>query len=157
MAVCQISANSGSYGVGTRIAFYLQWFGMIITSWVLESDALNLKFINALTTAATSVGLVLNLGKLQSHFQTICDLIVAAIITVAIELVIFWNKIKGANDLDSAAQLMPPVITGAYLRLQRQEKRSSLKKEEYTQEAEALFVPSPSLAEGLTSISRFPG
>lgn len=65
MAACQISANASSYGVGIRIAFYLQWFGMIITSWVLESDALNLRFINALTTAATSIGLVLNLGRLQ--------------------------------------------------------------------------------------------
>lgn len=65
MAACHITVNSGSYGVGIRIAFYLQWFGMIVASWALESGALNLKFINALTTAATSIGLVLNLNKLQ--------------------------------------------------------------------------------------------
>lgn len=39
----------------------------------------------------------------------------ATTVTVAIELVISWNKITGANDLDSAAQLIPPVITGAFL------------------------------------------
>lgn len=39
----------------------------------------------------------------------------ATTVTVAIELVISWNKIMGANDLDSAAQLIPPVITGAFL------------------------------------------
>ncbi|KAI7780881.1 hypothetical protein LA080_015448 [Diaporthe eres] len=175
MALCHIPANSGSYGVGIRIAFYLQWFGMIVTSRALESDALNLRLINALTTAATSIGLVLNLESLQpvevyivllltcgtlyftvpiylwrlvtccrpwwdpgrwtrikmgwlfrvltyciitknrilslQHFQTICDLIVATTVTAAIELVISWNKITGANDLDSAAQLIPPVIT----------------------------------------------
>lgn len=49
------------------------------------------------------------------HFQTICDITVATTVTVAIELVISWNKITGANDLDSAAQLIPPVITGAFL------------------------------------------
>lgn len=49
------------------------------------------------------------------HFRTICDLIVATTVTLAIELVISWNKITGANDLDSAAQLIPPVITGAFL------------------------------------------
>lgn len=49
------------------------------------------------------------------HFQTICDLIVATTVTVAIELVIAWNKIEGANDLDSAAQLIPPLVTGAFL------------------------------------------
>ena len=65
MAACQIPANSGSYGVGVRVAFYLQWFGITVTSWALESDALNLKLINALTTAATSIGLVLNLDELQ--------------------------------------------------------------------------------------------
>lgn len=65
MAACHIPVDSGTYGVGIRIAFYLQWFGMIITSWALESDALNLKFINALATAATSIGLVLNLEMLQ--------------------------------------------------------------------------------------------
>lgn len=65
MAACHIPVNSDSYGVGIRIAFYLQWFGMIVASWALESDALNLKFINALTTAATSIGLVLNLSRLQ--------------------------------------------------------------------------------------------
>ncbi|KAI3391957.1 hypothetical protein diail_6395 [Diaporthe ilicicola] len=272
MSQHKIRANAGIYGLGIRVTFYLQWFGMIITSWVLESDALNLKFINALTTAATSVGLVLNLGELRSveiyivllltsgalyfavpvylwrlmtccrpwwdperwtrikmgwlfrvftssiygallglhvwfwctgvhdrrkmdatsdtgtgtgtdceqfgfffaqvsldspgmvtaniilhftillvgtgvsairvapgaitradadwcglpsitrnrisslqHFQTICDLIVAAIVTLAIELVISWNRITDANDVDSAAQLIPPVITGAHL------------------------------------------
>lgn len=65
MATCHISVSSGSYGLGIRIAFHLQWFGMIVTSWALESDALNLKFINALSTAAASISLVLNLERLQ--------------------------------------------------------------------------------------------
>lgn len=65
MAACHIPVSSGSYGLGIRIAFYLQWFGMIVISWVFESDALNLKLINALTTAATSIGLVLNLERLE--------------------------------------------------------------------------------------------
>lgn len=39
----------------------------------------------------------------------------ATIVTLAVELVISWNKIKGANSLDSAAQIIPPVITGAFL------------------------------------------
>lgn len=33
---------------------------------------------------------------------------------MAIELVISWNNISGVNDLDSAAQLIPPIISGAY-------------------------------------------
>lgn len=66
MAVCHISVNAGTYGVGIRIAFYLQWFGMIITSWAPKPDVLNLlNCTNALTTAATSIGLVMNFDRLQ--------------------------------------------------------------------------------------------
>lgn len=65
MAACQIAGHPDSYGLGIRIAFYLQWFGMIITPWLLESDALNLHFLNMLTVAATSIGLAVNLSVLQ--------------------------------------------------------------------------------------------
>lgn len=49
------------------------------------------------------------------QFRTISDFLVAAIVTMAIELVISWNNISGVNNLDSAAQLIPLFITGAYL------------------------------------------
>lgn len=65
MAACQIPGHPDTYGLGIRISFYIQWFGMIITCWYSESDALNLKFLNALTILATSIGLALNLTDLQ--------------------------------------------------------------------------------------------
>lgn len=65
MAACKILGHADTYGLGIRIAFYLQWFGMIITSWLLESDALNLKFLSGLTIAAASVGLMFNMAALQ--------------------------------------------------------------------------------------------
>lgn len=67
MASCEIPGHPDSYGLGIRAAFYLQWFGVIVTSWVLpsSSDALNLRFLNSLTTAATAVGLAVNAGALQ--------------------------------------------------------------------------------------------
>lgn len=33
---------------------------------------------------------------------------------MAIELVVVWNNISAVNTLDSAAQLLPPIISGAY-------------------------------------------
>lgn len=48
------------------------------------------------------------------QFSTISDVIVAAIVTTAIELVIAWNNISGVNNLDTAAQLIPPIIGAAY-------------------------------------------
>ncbi|KAK7739160.1 hypothetical protein SLS53_005796 [Cytospora paraplurivora] len=65
MTTCQITGHPDTYGVGIRTAFYLQWFGVIITSWILESDALNLTFLNALTIATTLAGLAMNLADLQ--------------------------------------------------------------------------------------------
>lgn len=65
MAACQIPGHPDSYGLGIRIAFYVQWFGIIVTSWILPSDALNLMFLNGLTTAATAIGLAINIGNLQ--------------------------------------------------------------------------------------------
>ncbi|ROW00738.1 hypothetical protein VMCG_06469 [Cytospora schulzeri] len=260
MATCQITGHPDAYGLGIRTAFYLQWFGVIATSWLLESDALNLRFVNALTIAATTVGLALNLDSLQpceiyivlllvcgtlyftipvyiwrlatcchpwwdpdrwprvrvrwllkvsmmfmsgalvglqlwfwctgvhnrpvmgvddsrgpdadcvqygflfgrflldnpgliatniivhlailligtwnfasyigifddcsisenraislQQLRTVCDTSVSIAVTLAIELVISWNNIQGVNDLHSAAQLIPPVISGAYL------------------------------------------
>lgn len=65
MAACHIEGHASSYGLGLRLTFYLQWFGMILTSLLLESDALNLKFLNGITVAATSVGLALDMATLQ--------------------------------------------------------------------------------------------
>lgn len=49
------------------------------------------------------------------QLRTIFDIIVAAILTMAVELVISWNHISGVDDLENAAQLIPPIISGAYL------------------------------------------
>lgn len=65
MAACQISGHPDSYGLGIRLAFYLQWFGMILASCILPSAALNLQFLNSLTIAAAAIGLAINIGVLQ--------------------------------------------------------------------------------------------
>lgn len=54
--------------------------------------------------------------RIQSlqQFRTISDFILAAIVTTATELVISWNNISGVNNLDTAAQLIPPIISAAY-------------------------------------------
>ncbi|PSR91986.1 hypothetical protein BD289DRAFT_481315 [Coniella lustricola] len=65
MPTCQIPGHPAAYGLGIRLAFYLQWFGMILASWLIEGDALNLKFLNALTITATAIGLAVHGGNLQ--------------------------------------------------------------------------------------------
>lgn len=42
-------------------------------------------------------------------------MIVASVVTTAVELIISWNHISGVNSLDTAAQLIPLAISAAYL------------------------------------------
>lgn len=48
------------------------------------------------------------------QFRAISDFMAAAIITTAVELVISWNNISSVNNLDTAAQLIPAIISAAY-------------------------------------------
>lgn len=108
MATCQISGHADSYGLGIRISFYLQWFGMIITYWLLESGALNLKFLNGFTVLATTIGLAVNLEKLQPAEIYVTLLLVCGTLYFLIPLYLLrvltccrpwwdterWNRIK---------------------------------------------------------------
>lgn len=49
------------------------------------------------------------------QLRTISDVIVAAIVTTAVELAISWNTISDVNDLSTGAQLVPSFISAAYL------------------------------------------
>lgn len=50
----------------------------------------------------------------MQQLRTILDLIVATIVIIAIELSISWNNISSVNNLDSAAQFIPFIISAAY-------------------------------------------
>ncbi|KAJ9156294.1 hypothetical protein NKR23_g1250 [Pleurostoma richardsiae] len=51
------------------------------------------------------------LQQLQSTFE----LIVATLMTVAVELVIQWNHLKGVSDVSTAAQLIPTLVSAGFL------------------------------------------
>lgn len=55
-------------------------------------------------------------GRIETlqQFRTVSDFLVAATLTMAIELVISWNNIGGVSNLDTAVQLILPIISGAY-------------------------------------------
>lgn len=65
MATCQIPGHPGSYGLGIRLAVYIQWFGMIFAAWLSTADALNFKFLHTLTVTAVIAGLALEAADLQ--------------------------------------------------------------------------------------------
>ncbi|KAF4624494.1 hypothetical protein G7Y89_g13675 [Cudoniella acicularis] len=73
MATCNINDNSDMYGLGIRIAFYLQC-------------------------------------TFQQNIEAILRLIVAVIVTAAVELTISWNEIDGVHSLAAAGQTILSVI-----------------------------------------------
>lgn len=49
------------------------------------------------------------------EFRILSDIVVASVVTTAVELVISWNNINDVNNLDTAAQLIPLAISAAYV------------------------------------------
>jgi hypothetical protein len=41
------------YGLGIRLAFYLQWFGRILAAWIARSEVPNFAFSNIVFISAT--------------------------------------------------------------------------------------------------------
>lgn len=126
MVACQIPGHADSYGLGIRISFYLQWFGMIITCWFLESDALNLKFLNGLTILATSIALALNLEVLQPVEIYVVLLLLCGTLYFLVPIYLWrlltcchpwwdperWNKMKVGWLFKTAMAVMSGILLG---------------------------------------------
>ncbi|GJN86771.1 hypothetical protein PLIIFM63780_010353 [Purpureocillium lilacinum] len=50
-----------------------------------------------------------------SRVQLLSDLTVFSVLIVAVELSIQWNEISGVNELDTVAQLVPPLIAASVM------------------------------------------
>ncbi|KAF1954413.1 hypothetical protein CC80DRAFT_595166 [Byssothecium circinans] len=59
MAVCRFEANSDMYGLGIRIGYYLQWYGVILARWVAPSEVKSLAFSIDIFVAATFLALII--------------------------------------------------------------------------------------------------
>lgn len=62
MATCQYSAQPDMYGLGIRVAFYVQWFGFMILDWFAENDLHDVRFLGLLLSAAGALGLIIQLA-----------------------------------------------------------------------------------------------
>lgn len=50
---CKFKGNADMYGLGIRLAFYLQWLGSIFAAWIARSEVSDLAFSNAVFISAT--------------------------------------------------------------------------------------------------------
>ncbi|KAH8891724.1 hypothetical protein GQ53DRAFT_865701 [Thozetella sp. PMI_491] len=59
MSLCEFDGNSDMYGLGIRVGFYLQWYGVILASWIAEEEVQGLRRGNALFISATFLALII--------------------------------------------------------------------------------------------------
>ncbi|KAI8228128.1 hypothetical protein K4K55_007640 [Colletotrichum sp. SAR 10_96] len=58
MDSCQVQGRSDLYGLGLRVAFYIQWFGAIIVEYLEVADLPDIRLIGLLFSAAAFFGLI---------------------------------------------------------------------------------------------------
>jgi hypothetical protein len=59
MAVCEIPGRPDLYGLGIRVAFYIQWTGAVVVSFVDESEIADIRFIGVLLSAAVTLSIII--------------------------------------------------------------------------------------------------
>ncbi|KAK2040705.1 hypothetical protein LZ31DRAFT_557599 [Colletotrichum somersetense] len=62
MASCQVQGEPELYGLGIRVAFYIQWFGAIVAEYLEVADLPDMRLLGLLFSAAALVGLVVRLS-----------------------------------------------------------------------------------------------
>ncbi|OHF01519.1 hypothetical protein CORC01_03275 [Colletotrichum orchidophilum] len=62
MASCQVQGEPDLYGLGIRVAFYIQWFGAIVIEYLGMADLPDIRLIGLLFSAAAFLGLIIKLS-----------------------------------------------------------------------------------------------
>lgn len=63
MALCQYPARPEMYGLGIRIAFYVQWAGLALLDYLSTEDLQPIRLLAILLSSAATLGLVIQLAK----------------------------------------------------------------------------------------------
>lgn len=59
------------YGLGIRLGFYLQWFGVILAAWIARGEVRGLWFANDFFVAATFLALVIQVSRNVQSLQVV--------------------------------------------------------------------------------------
>jgi hypothetical protein len=60
---CNIPGNPQMYGLGIRIAFYVQWFGLILVQYMDERDLPDVRILGLILSSATFLGLIIEVSE----------------------------------------------------------------------------------------------
>jgi hypothetical protein len=112
MSACGFSGNPNMYGLGIRVGFYLQWFGIILASWIARSQVPGMRFANSLFVAATFLALVIQTAKeMLRPVETYIVLLLIFGIYLYFVPVYIWRLLTCGNPLLNPSAF-PRVHTG---------------------------------------------
>lgn len=63
MALCQYPARPDMYGLGIRIAFYIQWAGLVFLDYLSTHDLQPIRLLGLLLSSAAALALIIQLAK----------------------------------------------------------------------------------------------
>lgn len=63
MSLCDFNGNADMYGLGIRLGYYLQWFGIILASPLAPDEVPNARFALALFISATFQALIIQIVR----------------------------------------------------------------------------------------------
>ncbi|KZL72871.1 hypothetical protein CT0861_12032 [Colletotrichum tofieldiae] len=114
MASCQVQGEPELYGLGIRVAFYIQWFGAIVVEYLEVADLPDMRLIGLLFSAAAFIGLVIKLSvaTLQPADVYIVLLLATGIYIFLVPLYIwkavtcfrpYWDPFRWSKETPSPA------------------------------------------------------
>ncbi|KAF1993652.1 hypothetical protein P154DRAFT_540210 [Amniculicola lignicola CBS 123094] len=63
ISTCLLSGNADMYGLGIRIGYYLQWFGLMFAAWLCPEEVQTLRLTHTFFVAATFLAVLTQVPK----------------------------------------------------------------------------------------------
>lgn len=112
MSVCPAQPNPGLYGLGVRLAFYIQWFGAISMAFLDDTALADVRLFGLLLSSAVALALVIQLGQdnLEPANIYVTLLLVSGVFIFLVPVYIwrafslcnaYWNPLKASRERPS--------------------------------------------------------
>lgn len=96
---CQVQGKPQLYGLGIRVAFYIQWFGVLVAEYLEFADHSSPRLLGLLLSSAAFLGLVVQLG-LQTALEP-ADIYIVLLLAAGVFLPLvplyFWKALTCFN------------------------------------------------------------
>ncbi|KAI9150389.1 hypothetical protein HJFPF1_10155 [Paramyrothecium foliicola] len=112
MSVCESQAHSELYGLGIRIAFYIQWFGALTLQFLDESELADVRLLGLCLSGGMTIALVAQVAndKLEASEIYVMILLAAGIWIFLVPLYLwraisvcspYWNPFRASKERQS--------------------------------------------------------